>query len=358
MAKIAIVIPSISGGGSEKSLLGLLQHIPPTTNVIVYHLHGSLNNHSHSHLNAQFRRINAASLRSAKALITLLLDLKREQPSSILAWSRGPAMVLGMLSILFPKSLLTFSCRDYHEIGTTISDKLYLMCLRRFDIIIANSTENLEYLEQRLKDTTIRFLYLRNIIQIKTEPELPPKSTGVKTLCLVGRLEHQKGFDVFINALISLEVKNPIVVKIYGQGTQEGNLKMQLQKLDNDRVTVMWMGFVGNMIDEIAKADLLIMPSRHEGFPNVLLEAFAARTPVLAANCKTGPREIIGNMNERGMLFQSEDCNDLAKQIHIALANPSILCRQIDNATKWLNLHFSEDAVSQNYNDVIELICK
>jgi len=53
-------------------------------------------------------------------------------------------------------------------------------------------------------------------------------------------------------------------------------------------------------------ANFLILTSKHEGFPNVLLEALACETPVIATNCETGPSEIIEN-EKNGLLIPVED---------------------------------------------------
>jgi N-acetylgalactosamine-N,N'-diacetylbacillosaminyl-diphospho-undecaprenol 4-alpha-N-acetylgalactosaminyltransferase len=53
-------------------------------------------------------------------------------------------------------------------------------------------------------------------------------------------------------------------------------------------------------------ADFFILNSKHEGFPNVLLEALACETPVIATNCETGPSEIIEN-EKNGLLIPVED---------------------------------------------------
>ena len=56
------------------------------------------------------------------------------------------------------------------------------------------------------------------------------------------------------------------------------------------------MTFTGNLTDpfpEIDAADLYVLPSNREGFPNALLEAMALGKPVIATDCRTGPREIL-----------------------------------------------------------------
>ncbi len=76
--------------------------------------------------------------------------------------------------------------------------------------------------------------------------------------------------------------------------------------------SVEFMGFVENPYPVYAKARFLVLCSKNEGFPNVLVEALASGTPVVSFDCETGPGEIILH-GQNGMLVPDQDFEALAK---------------------------------------------
>ncbi len=88
------------------------------------------------------------------------------------------------------------------------------------------------------------------------------------------------------------------------------------------------------------------MSSRWEGFPNSLLEALACNTKIVSTNCKSGPREIIGN-NEYGILVNVGD--------HIALAEGIIKALNEDNRTRDRAYKYNINEVIKKYEQLFDL---
>jgi glycosyltransferase involved in cell wall biosynthesis len=128
----------------------------------------------------------------------------------------------------------------------------------------------------------------------------------------VGRINHRKGPDVFLRALHQAKDAVPHV-KGWIVGTGDVATYRQLADDLSVRGRVVFLGEKENPFPEMKQADLFVLPSRSEGFPNVLLEAMALGRPVLAADCETGPREILDGTN--GRLFPVEDAGALARLI-------------------------------------------
>jgi glycosyltransferase involved in cell wall biosynthesis len=95
-----------------------------------------------------------------------------------------------------------------------------------------------------------------------------------------GRLTRQKGFD----RLIALMPQLPAVrLTIFGEGPERTTLEKLIENLNlKDRISL--PGFSDNLASAIAGADVLVLPSRWEGLPNVVLEALALGTPVVASD--------------------------------------------------------------------------
>jgi len=116
-------------------------------------------------------------------------------------------------------------------------------------------------------------------------------TNGVFNILAAGKLKYQKGFDLLIQSMSHIR-RNNWHLTILGEGVEEKKLKQRAKKLNlSSKVT--FAGFVDNPYKYMAQADLFVLSSRFEGFPNVVLEAMACGKPVVAFDCPGGISEII-----------------------------------------------------------------
>ncbi len=113
------------------------------------------------------------------------------------------------------------------------------------------------------------------------------------TIITVGRLSKQKGQWHLIRAFkkVKEDVPNAQLV-ILGKGDLHNYLYELAVGLGLEK-DIHFLGFQKNPFKFIARSTLYVFPSLYEGFPNALCEAMACGTPVIAADCKSGPREIL-----------------------------------------------------------------
>ena len=138
----------------------------------------------------------------------------------------------------------------------------------------------------------------------------------------LGRLHWVKGADVLIEAVSRLTELNDLQVVLAGPDDGAGNQLRALVKAKGLEDKVMFVGFLDQKqkLSALVDSDIVVIPSRREGFPLSLLEAFACEKPVvLTSACDLGvPIE-----GQRALLrFTSEDPEDLAQNIKTALCFP------------------------------------
>jgi glycosyltransferase involved in cell wall biosynthesis len=155
--------------------------------------------------------------------------------------------------------------------------------------------------------------------------KLPPKQNAAKpfhtppVIGTMGRFVKKKGFDIFLQAIKKLKEEG-IEVKaiIGGTGEEETALKELGKSLGvDDRVE--FTGWVNNKIELFDNIDIFCLPSLHEPFGIILLEAFMSVTPVITTNSE-GPSEIATD-NKDSLIIQKGDNDALAKAIQTLISD-------------------------------------
>ena len=118
----------------------------------------------------------------------------------------------------------------------------------------------------------------------------------------IGRLHPQKNHKALIEAFYYLNDLDSRLI-IIGEGELREELEEFIDNLDlRDRVFL--IGRESNPFKYLKRADVFVLSSNYEGFPNVLLEALACETPIISTDCKSGPREILTGKNTTSFHLQ------------------------------------------------------
>ncbi len=180
-----------------------------------------------------------------------------------------------------------------------------------------------------------------------------PEADGPResTILAVGRLTHQKGFDLLIQAFagVTQEFSNWRLV-IIGAGPEHSALLSLTEQLNlGDRVEIrppvkdieLWM----------SRAGLVVQPSRFEGFPNVILEAMGMGAAVISADCPSGPAEIIVD-GVNGRLVPVEDVATLTRVMSELLRRPEERLR-LGSEAKKVRQAFHQDFVMKQWENCV-----
>lgn len=152
-------------------------------------------------------------------------------------------------------------------------------------------------------------------------------------LAAAGRFTPQKGFDILLRAFAKLHTSHPSwTLSIFGQGDDQDELENLAKELGiADRV--IFPGKVDNLPAHLRHADLFALPSRFEGFPNVLLEAMASGLPCIAADCPSGPAEIITH-EQNGLLIPPDNPTALTEALDRLISDETLRTALGQQATK------------------------
>ena len=136
--------------------------------------------------------------------------------------------------------------------------------------------------------------------------------------CVARIQPKKKGQDILINAIKIVKESHPNVRCYFAGGYEEkdkDDIKVLEKLIKENKLdkNIIFLGSIDNVPKFLEKIDLFVLPSRQEGFGLVVIEAMAAKIPVIVSNID-GPKEIIGE-NKYGTLFESENHIDLANKI-------------------------------------------
>ena len=172
-----------------------------------------------------------------------------------------------------------------------------------------------------------------------------------KVLGWVGRLIRVKGGDVFLEALSRLPEPRPVAAMI-GYGPEGPELSRQAEELGLGSC----LRFYSDIRDAgryFAAFDAFVLSSRSEGLPIVVLEAMAARIPIVATEVGGVP-EALGD--EGGWLVRPEDPAALAQAIGAALGDQGEAAERVRSASRRLETDFSIHAFLDGYENVYRAV--
>lgn len=189
-----------------------------------------------------------------------------------------------------------------------------------------------------------------HIIPNPVRPPLPPVPRADvlgtrRTVMGVGRLGSEKGFDLLLHAFARAALPpSAWQLVILGDGPDRAVLEAQVRTLRLQEQVLM-PGVVAAPEQWLRHAEMFVLPSRFEGFPNALLEAMQCGLSVAAFDCRSGPAEIV-RTEHTGLLVPPGDIDALAAAISRLAFDPDLRHRLGAAAAQDVAKRFNVDRVS------------
>lgn len=326
MKKILFLAPTLNSGGGEKVLTTIMNNLSREKYEIMIALisnEGEFRNQ----LKSDVSIIDLKAKRVVFSPLKLLKLIRKEDPDIIFSGAGHLSCILGVLKPLIKKSIIligrergTISGRSKRnpKLKIKVLNIFYKTSLKNMDYIILQSKfmkknflELLNFSEKKLKiiNNPVDFDDIESKINSSDENLFQNNKINILT---VGRLDQVKQQTKMIDLIKILDHKK-YHLNLVGEGELKNKLQSYAKETGVENYVTFW-GFQSNPYKFMKEADLFILTSKVEAFPNVVLEAGACGLYTLAFQCDGGIKEVI-NPKVNGELIQNEDLNKMAEKI-------------------------------------------
>lgn len=370
--KILFLIPSLTGGGAERTLINLLHKLDYDkfeVDLVVVLKEGV-------YLNEIPRDVNAIYLFQNKMLVRILGWLQKKVGFTFLLRKRTESNVpknydLGISFLdgnftdllFFIKGLakryawVHSSYKTNYNFAKFYNNKGYVEKLKKErygqldGIYFVSNDAKEEFIEVFGKHPNMEVIY--NFIDSasvlkKSEIEYKPVTNSFHFIAL-GSLVPVKGFDRLIRATQIVKERGfDFRVSLLGSGPEKNNLEALVNTFNLNAV-VDFVGFIENPYPLLKNATVFIMSSVSEALPTVLCEAMILGKATLVTNC-SGCSEIVAN-GEYGLMAEQDDIS-LAEQMVKYLLDKSLITHYENQSLKRAML-FDDTLVLAAYNEIL-----
>jgi glycosyltransferase involved in cell wall biosynthesis len=306
--RVLILIPTLLGGGAERVIVTLLQHLDRSRfrfTLAVVDTRGAV---FREDVPEDVEFVDLGCSRVRYAMPSILRLIWRLRPHVVLSTLGHLNLALALLRPLLPwgvrlvaRETIVVSRNLQWQGRAWVWALAYRLMGRAFDVLICQSQDMKDDLVANFGASPEKMVVINNpvdVARVRRLAAVPVPATGRGAgnaadlrLVAAGRLVEQKGFDLLLEAVARCADRR-LQLTILGEGPLRPMLEAQARALGiADRVH--FAGFQANPYPFFRHADAFVLSSRFEGFPNVVLEALACGTPVIATPAPGGVREIL-----------------------------------------------------------------
>ena len=298
-------------------------------------------------------RAGIPKLRMPCALLALRSALHRTRPDIIISFLNTTNVSVLMASYGLGVPVIVSERNDpRHDTVSTYWERRRRWLYRSADALVVQTQAALDYFAPPVRR---RGCVIPNPVRL---PEgvrggalknMPCRTR--REIVAVGRLVEQKGFDLLLSAFSLVAAANPAwSLTIWGEGAERPGLEAMVHRLGlGERVR--FPGTTRDIFEQLPEADLFVLSSRYEGFPNALCEAMACGLPVVSFDCPSGPREIIRDGID-GILVPPENPRALADAMQRLMEDEDLRLRLAGSAARIVE-RFSPERIFGMWEDLL-----
>lgn len=201
------------------------------------------------------------------------------------------------------------------------TDMILFFIIKKLISLAFNSTKNIITVSKELSkdlkkqfklNTTPKTIYYG--VETPRFLNIKKSKRKIKVITSMTRFVEQKDNETLIKAVFNiLQLGLNVKLKLVGEGPLKKKYK-KLIKTYKIKKYVSILKWKKNPFKEIKKSDIIVLSSKREGLPFIILEALSLGKPVIASDCLYGPKEILGD-NRYGLIFPVGDDKSLSECI-------------------------------------------
>ncbi|HEU5137297.1 MAG TPA: glycosyltransferase family 4 protein [Steroidobacteraceae bacterium] len=298
-----------------------------------------------------------APLTDLRLVWTLWREFRRRRPAVVHAFTIKPAIYATLAAALagVPVRVVTITGLGYAFTSAgagmnKLVNLLYRLALARAKrVYFQNADDRDLFVSNGLVDNgKVRLVAGSGVDTSRFVPAvLPCESRVPLTFCMISRLLGEKGVREYLNAAQRIRRDYPDVKFLLVGGTDPRNptalAQSEVTQLGQQASAVEWIGEVDDVRPQIARADVVVLPSYREGLPRVLLEASAMGRALIASDVP-GCRQVV-LPGVTGLLVPPADVDRLELAMRELIANPGRISAMGAAGRAFVVEHFDEGAV-------------
>lgn len=306
--KISFFLPNLNGGGAERVIVAIA-NAAAKRGYDVELVVGSDTGPYREEVSPAVRLVNLRQPRTLLCLPVLAQYLRRRRPHCAVSTLMRANVVLLLAATLVRDTRVVvreasmstdFRRTAQKGLAANVLPWLARLLYRRADCVVAVSEDTQQFIYRLIGRATVPVAVIPNPISVtdahsnSLAPVDHPWFTLEHEVVLgAGRFEAEKNFQLLLRAFSEVAKVRPMArLILLGEGSQRGELERLAVEL-GVREKVDFPGFKVNPFPFFRAADVFVLSSVIEGFPNVLAQALAVGTPVVATACCSGVREIL-----------------------------------------------------------------
>lgn len=364
IVKVLLVSPlPPPAGGIANWSLSILQEVQARRDVEIVHVDTAVRWRSVTDQGVP-KRLIGGSMQAMRDIFRVISSVRRFRPEVVhLCASEALSAPRDILILIIAKFYRAHSIVHYRMgrlpaiiAGNTWEWKMIRIALKIADTVLLLDNMSADSVRGAFPNLSVQQIpnpiNMNMVREVLSKSEKKTRSEGVLRIAYVGWVVPWKGIRELVKACLLVE---DVQIALDLVGEVDDNFRRELESLAARRPGGEWVRFRGNLERQeamgcVRDADMFVLPSHTEGFPNVVLEAMALGKPIVSTRVGAIAEMLDENSDEPcGIVVKEKDVSALNAAILDLYRHPEIAKAYGDRARKKALSAYSMDRVMEQY---------